>query len=383
MLSKEVKHLHIIDLEVPYPVDYGGVYDLFYKLPYLQQEGVQIHLHCFTRDRKPQPILNQYCASVHYYQRNTGLKSITKVEPYIVASRQCEELTQRLLQDDYPILMEGVHCTAITNDTRFKHRRLFVRLHNVEHHYYEQLHANSNNFLKKLFFKNESRLLEKYETALINKATAFWTVTRSDEWYFRNKLNCKTVDYLPLFIPPWQLIPQRGMGTYCLYQANLEVPENDVVAHWLLDEVFSKIETPLVIAGKNPSAALEEKAHKHIHTCLVANPTEQQMQEMIAKAHINVLPSFSKTGIKIKLLNALYNGRHCVVNKNMVNGLGVDATCTIAEDANAMIELLPRLFELPFDENDFQKRKICMENQFNNTNSARQMVAWIWDKYNR
>lgn len=376
------KHLHIIDLDVPYPVDYGGVYDLFYKLPALQQQGVQIHLHCFTRNRGPQPVLERHCVSVHYYQRKTGIKSLTKVEPYIVASRQCEELAQRLLEDDYPILMEGVHCTAITNDSRFENRKLFVRLHNVEHQYYDQLNTNSASLLKKIFFRNESRLLAKYEAALVNKATAFWTVTKSDEWYYRNKLHCKTVDYLPLFIPPWQVQIQSGMGTYCLYHANLEVPENEKAAHWLLDEVFSKIETPLVIAGKNPSAHLEEKAHKHLHTCLVANPTEDQMQEMIAKAHVNVLPSFSNTGIKIKLLNALFNGRHCVVNKNMISGLGLENTCHIAEDAAAFIALLPKLYLQPFERDDITKRMALMENQFNNMHSARKMVQWIWETYN-
>ena len=52
-----------------------------------------------------------------------------------------------------------------------------------------------------------------------------------------------------------------------------------------------------------------------MHTCLVANPSEMEMQDMIAKAQINILPSFNNTGIQIKLLNALFNGRHCLVNK--------------------------------------------------------------------
>ncbi|HAK10648.1 MAG TPA: mannosyltransferase, partial [Chitinophagaceae bacterium] len=45
------KHLHIIALNVPFPVDYGGVVDLFWKLPSLQAQGVNIHLHCFDYGR--------------------------------------------------------------------------------------------------------------------------------------------------------------------------------------------------------------------------------------------------------------------------------------------------------------------------------------------
>ena len=91
------KHLHIIALNVPYPADYGGVYDLFYKLPALQNEGVKIHLHCFVKDRDEQPELNKYCEEVFYYKRDLSAKKLFSKLPYIVASRYDEELTQRLL----------------------------------------------------------------------------------------------------------------------------------------------------------------------------------------------------------------------------------------------------------------------------------------------
>ncbi|HCT22512.1 MAG TPA: mannosyltransferase, partial [Chitinophagaceae bacterium] len=84
-------------------------------------------------------------------------------------------------------------------------------------------------------------------------------------------------------------------------------------AAWLLKEVFGKLTIPFVVAGKNPSEKLQELAHAQQHTCIVSNPTELEMQDMIRKAHIHVLPSTHTTGIQIKLLNALYNGRHCVV----------------------------------------------------------------------
>ena len=43
--------LHIISFDVPYPPDYGGAIDVFYKLKALNQEGVKIHLHCFEYGR--------------------------------------------------------------------------------------------------------------------------------------------------------------------------------------------------------------------------------------------------------------------------------------------------------------------------------------------
>src|SRR5436190_4283124 len=90
------KHLHIISLNVPYPVDYGGVYDLFYKLPALKQQGIKIHLHCFEYGRGEQPALNEYCEKVYYYKRLSGLSGLSLHLPYIVASRKNEKLLQRL-----------------------------------------------------------------------------------------------------------------------------------------------------------------------------------------------------------------------------------------------------------------------------------------------
>jgi hypothetical protein len=45
------KTLHIICHDVPWPADYGGVVDLFYKIKALHDEGVKIKLHCFDYGR--------------------------------------------------------------------------------------------------------------------------------------------------------------------------------------------------------------------------------------------------------------------------------------------------------------------------------------------
>src|SRR5258707_923057 len=98
-------HLHIVALDVPWPVNYGGVVDLFYKLKALHQLGVKIHLHCFTQSgREPQDELNKYCVSVHYYLRKKNISSFSLYLPFIVKSRKNEELITNLNKDDHPVL---------------------------------------------------------------------------------------------------------------------------------------------------------------------------------------------------------------------------------------------------------------------------------------
>ncbi len=372
------KNLHIICLDVPYPPDYGGVFDLFYKLPALQAQGVRIHLHCFDYGRGPQEELNRYCVSVNYYPRQEGHKGISASLPYIVCSRRSEELFQNLLKDDFPILMEGVHCTFLLLDPRFDNRKKYVRIHNVEFRYYRELQHCTRHPLKKLYFAHESALLRKHEQAIAGKATAFWGVTQKDVLSYREQLGCRRIEYLPLYLPAWKVTAPTGMGTFCLYHGNLGIAENEKAATWLIKNIFAKSALPLVIAGKNPSRKLIQLAHSRSNICMVENPSEKVMSDMISKAHIHVLPSFNTTGIKIKLLNALYNGRHCVVNPAMVEGTGLESCCHISNSVSAMQNLLEQLYHQPFTSQELAFRQEFLSNHFNNERNARQQVQWIW-----
>jgi len=370
------KCLHIICLNVPYPIDYGGVFDLFYKLAALQQQGVKIHLHCFQYGRPEQPELKQYCESVNYYKRQTGLYGLSFKYPYIVSSRRSKALLNKLNEDDYPILMEGVHCTYLLNDKRFEQRMSFVRLHNAEYIYYRNLYKNTGSLLKKLYFNRESKILEGYEKCIVKKA-AFWSVTEKDAEIYK-KLGCEKVHFLPLFLPDWKVKATEGNGSFCLYQGDLSVAENEKAAIWLINHVFNDLQIPFVIAGKNPSKRVFKLLHNKNTTCLIANPDEKEMQDLIAKAHLNIIPSYNSTGIKLKLINALFNGRHCLVNQPTVEGTNLEKTCHIADDANAFKSEIIKLYGQPFSKEDAIVRHRLLDDMFNNEANAKQMVKWIW-----
>lgn len=370
------KHLHIICLNVPYPVDYGGVFDLFYKLPALQQQGVKIHLHCFTYGRAEQLILNGFCESVNYYKRKKNALDLSFKYPYIVSSRNSKALSDRLNEDDYPVLMEGVHCTYLLNDKRFKQRRCYVRLPNAEHIYYRYLSKNTASVFKKIYFYLESVMLAKYEKSIADKA-AFWSLTQKDKAVYQS-LGYKNIEYLPLFLPEWKVKATEGKGTFCLYHGDLSVDENGKAAIWLIENVFENLKIPFVIAGKYPSQQLEKLVHRNPTTCLIANPNDQEMQDLITKAHINIIPSFNDTGIKLKLVNALFNGRYCVVNKSTVEGSGLEKLCHIAADATEFKSIVIQLYDKPFEHEDLNERHLLLDNTFDNQANAKQMVQWIF-----
>ncbi|HXD77170.1 MAG TPA: hypothetical protein VN616_05150, partial [Puia sp.] len=364
-------------LDVPYPVDYGGVVDLFQKVKALHTAGVKIHLHCFEYGRGEQPALNEFCAEVHYYARHEGHKGFSHKLPYIVCSRSNGGLLDRLLTDNHPILLEGIHCTYLLNDERFEGRRILLRLHNVEYQYYRQLYRSERSIWKKIYYLHESNLLRTYEHRIASKVPIL-AVSETDREQYESEFGARRIQTLPVFLPFGEVTAREGTGCFCLYQGNLSVPENEQAVVWLLKHVFCGLELPLIVSGKQPSAWLTRQIYQYPLSCLIADPSESEMQDLIAKAQVNILPSFNCTGVKLKLLNALYNGRHCVVNSEMVRGTGLAPVCHVADGAAGMREKLIELYSRPMQPEDIRARKTLLKELYNQEENLDLLLRSIW-----
>jgi hypothetical protein len=373
--------LHIVSFEIPYPADFGGVFDIFHKIRKLYEKGIRIHLHCFQKKREPQKELEKYCISVHYYTRNTGHKGISTSLPYIVSSRVSKELEENLLKDNFPILLEGIHCTYLLDSGKLKGRKVVVRLHNVEYDYYQQLAGQTPSLPRKVLHRWESYLLKKYERSIAQSDALLLGITEKDCITYRREFGAKNIAFLPAFIPWDSPINEEGIGTFCLYHGNLSVPENENVAIWLLEKIFNKLEIPFVIAGKDPSPHLQRLAHTQKHTCIVANPSSTEMQDLISKAQVLILPSFTNTGIKYKLLTSVFSGRHCVINDKMEEGSALGPACHIANSKDAFASVITQLYRKPYDNHEIQIRRQLLHETYNNEITVNRLIQWIFEHY--
>ena len=372
------RHLHIVTLDVPWPPDYGGAIDMFYKIKALHDAGIRIHLHYFSYNERGNPNeLNQYCESIHIYPRKTGHRGFSLHTPYIISSRMHDDLIQNLRLDDHPVLLEGLHCTGFLDELNIERRKVVVRLHNMESDYYRQQSPLTPNLFKKFYFRQESRLLVKYENALPEDCL-YACITERDTRAFSEKPGFKNVFFLPVFTPYQEIRGEEGIGNFCLYHGNLSVPENHKAATWLLSKVFSRIKVPLVVAGKDPSRRLQKLGHLCQHTCLVANPSETEMNDLVRKAHINILPAFTTTGIKVKLLHALFEGRHCVTNEAMIKGTGLEAACHTAESASALAAIVTQLHHQPFTGEEIVLRRKILGDRYSNEKNAQALIRYLW-----
>jgi glycosyltransferase involved in cell wall biosynthesis len=365
--------IHLISHDVPYPADYGGVIDIFHSIRTLYEKGVLVHLHCYEYGRGRQPELEKYCASVHYYPRQ---KKFSLTSPYIVESRRNEEMAERLLKDNYPILMEGIHCSWPLTDPRFKNRKMVLRLLNVEWVYYRGLGKTTRNWLRKLYYYNESRLLKRYEQKIGNKVPIA-AIGAGDADYYREHLGATRVEYLPAFVDFIRDKEAVGKGGFCLYHGNLAIPENERVAEWLIEEVFNDNGMPLVIAGSRPSKRLVDLAHRQDNTCLAENPSNAELQDLMRKAQLHVLPAYNATGVKLKVIHALHAGRYCITDKNASLGLSQHEQLLVARDAEDMKALVAAFFDKEFTTEDEKKRKQSLQSEFDNNRNADRLIAML------
>ena len=327
---------------------------MYYRIVALAKAGVHVHLHCYTYGREEAEELKQWCEEVCYYPRETGLRHQLERRPYIVASRCSKTLLHRLQQDDYPILLEGLHNCLLLEQLAGQGRSITVRTHNVEHDYYTALAQAEKRLWKRLFFLSEARKLRRYEPVLL-KATRVLAISEADAAHFR-ELGCADVRLLPPSHGNTQVTSLTGKGDYVLYHGNLSVPENIKAANYLLDHIVGRCPYQFVIAGRAPDDTLRQAIAQHSNVRLVANPDDDAMRHLLQEAHVNLLITAQPTGVKLKLMNALYQGRYCLVNSTMVQGTGLDGACTIADNPDEISSALARLMTAEFTEEERQYR---------------------------
>ncbi len=372
MDKSPIKHkVHLVSFNIPYPPDYGGIMDVFYKITTLKKEGIGVILHCFGYGRGRSRTLERECLRVHYYRRELNLFHLFRKEPFIVLSRKNDLLLKNLTEDSHPIIFEGLHTTHFLDDPGLADRVKMVRTHNIEHVYYRTLALSETNFFRKYYFNSEARKLERYESKLAG-ATKLLSISPGDTEYFSNRYGNA------VFVGPFhqgngcRSIP--GRGEYVLMHGDLSTAENNSAAMLILREVAPQWKYKTILAGKRPSAELIRAASSMRHVRLVPNPSMNQMNELIANAQVCLLNASQPTGMKLKLINALSAGRHVIASREVVSGTSLESLCNIAESPEEWISLTRKLMKEEFTEEMRQERDRHLHMVADNAVNAKRII---------
>jgi glycosyltransferase involved in cell wall biosynthesis len=254
-------------------------------------------------------------------------------------------------------------------------RKRSVRLLNTEHLYYRSLADNESNFVKKQYYRLEAFKLRKYEAGTFSSVSLL-PISGHDFDFFKG-FNTKVI-LIPPFHPYEEVISNTGKGEYILFHGDLSVRENELIARSLIRNVFSGLKYNCIIAGKKPPQTLLSEAEGVKPLRIIADPRQSEMEDLIKNAHINVLPSLTSNGFKLKHLFALFAGRYCILNSTAAQNFEDRSIFHIADSDEEMIRMINQLMLIDFPNDIVSNRKKSLEKTFSNKRNATRLAEVVF-----
>lgn len=371
------RHLNIVCFDIPYPADYGGAIEEWYKLESLAELGIKIHLHCFEyNNRKPQDALNSICESVYYYKRERNFIDMLSQTPFIVNSRMNEELLKNLCANNYPILFDATHTTGFINHPALKKRKKLVRLHNIEWIYYRVLLDDAVSLKEKLYYFSEYKKLKKYDDNL-KYAQHLSCLSQSDLDYYQTKFPNTSISFEAVFHQNTIVSSIPGKGDYILYHGNLSLTDNYAYIIELIEQQLKSSEYKIIIAGKNPDEALRNCIAKYPHITLIENPTSEALDKLVKNAQTCLAFARNPSGVKLKLINSLFQARFVIANEAALTGSNLSDLVISCETEN-LNAAINQIMQQEFTTEIIEKRKKKLLSLYNNLSNAEALIKTIY-----
>jgi len=355
--------IQIVSFDWPWPPNYGGVVDVYYRIESLLELGIGVELLVVSQHDQPSPIPEHWKKQrfqLFSFPRR-GWRSALSPKPYIVSSRAVAQLLPKLASGPPIILFEGIHTTAFLGHSRLANHKQWVRVHNREAAYYQELSETTDSSLGKIYYREEARRLRKYEPRVLAEADLLLPASHRDEAYCES-LAPGRVEVLRSSTSQKEVDIKTGRGEFVLFHAGLHVDDNAISAVELAKRMSARPDIKLVVAGKDPSEQLQATLATIPNVELIANPSIEAMHDLIADAQIILLHANHQAGYKVKLLESLARGRWVLANSKMVHGApGLVSGIAVVDEAKAWLEKVGKLWTLPFLVKDSTEREMLLK----------------------
>lgn len=366
--------LQIVCFNVPYPPNYGGVIDVFYKIKALHEIGVKLHLHCFEyNEYKKSPILEDFCETINYYKRKGDFITHFSSIPFIVKSRKNQQLKEKLIENGAPILFEGVHTSAFFNDDMLSKIPKAIRMHNVESAYYKKLAQWESNVVRKAYFIAEATRLANFEESIYYSDIKLIAISNFDFNYFDINHRGETGLIFP-FHPYEKVESNVGNGDYVFLHGDFSISENKQWVESLLPVILHDTKINVKVAGKKAAELNFKNTHSGGQLTIESDVSIDRMHKLLSESHINIVHSFNSEGFKLKLLYSLFAGRHCIANDHIIKGTKLDHLVHMGNSNEEVLIKINELRKIDFSSEMISERERILDHNFSNKRNAQKIV---------
>lgn len=328
----------------PWPLKDGGAIANFYESKGYKEAGVKLTMaalntskHFIVVAELPDEVKN--LADIHLTYIDNRIKpkeaflNLFKDSSYHVERFICEDFETQLAnicsKETFDVVVfESVFVAPYLPIIRANSKAVCVlRQHNIEYKIWENLAANCTNAIKRSYLRLLARRLKKYEVSVLNSFDGITVFTQTDLNMLRAD-NCQ----IPVGVFPF------GIDTDALIinQENLEMPSvfhlgsmdwlpNQEAMTWFIQEVWYDVSARFpslhfYLAGRNiPVDFFDYNNQNNIR---VLGEVENAHELMNNKA-IMIVPLFSGSGIRIKILEGMALGK-CIVATHL-GAQGIEA----------------------------------------------------------
>ena len=207
---------------------------------------------------------------------------------------------------DY-VLFEGVFPAVYLNGIQKKcNCKTIIRTHNIEHEIWQNLQRNCNNLIKKIFYLFVKRQIKKWEDYICKKSDILCCISKNDTKYF-NKLTKKNIRILPVSFKTNKSKKNNKFSVFHL--GSMDWKPNIEGVNWFIEKVWPKFTQKSIpiycyFAGKKmPNKIMSKSSNK-----LIIESTIQDAKQYMQNKSVMIVPIFSGSGIRIKILEGMALG---------------------------------------------------------------------------
>jgi glycosyltransferase involved in cell wall biosynthesis len=264
------------------------------------------------------------------FQRLDALKSLLKNQSYHVERFRSKELEQHLIktlqENNFDIVIfETIYLATYADIVRkYSNAKLILRTHNIEHFIWKRVAENLPFGMKKIYLSILSKQLELFEIKSIPKFDAILCISSVDKQWFENKKQSVPVKTIPFGIDMDEKIEEKCTFSTknIFYIGSMDWYPNLEGVCWFLKNVWPSVHKKYPdlifrIAGRNIPEALKAIDTNGIEIVGEVENAQQFMEEN----GILVVPLWSGSGVRIKIIEAMSVGKLVITTEIGVEGI--------------------------------------------------------------
>ncbi|MCA1757785.1 MAG: glycosyltransferase family 4 protein [Bacteroidales bacterium] len=220
--------------------------------------------------------------------------------------------------------------------------KLVMRSHNVESDIWYSLAGETHHPLRKFYYNSLAKRIERVEKESLNRYDTLLTISDIDRERFID--SGVTIPVITLYPALKKSATKDAVNLNGEIRAgfigSLDWQPNIKGLIWFLDKVWpetkhSKNRIKLIVAGRNPVPLITRKM-KRADVDYCGSPVSSS--SFLEAINLLIVPLFSGSGIRIKIIEALMHGIPVVTTKRGAEGLPQDIAgmITITDDPSAM-----------------------------------------------